>query len=157
MSTDYTEIADEIKTLNNIEFWIYEQNRKINFYRWLYIEETHEKIEITPDFITIYKIVEKSKELIDSNYDFSEFPADLYLRAAIRAVGFDVSNIKYTYNELLRYYVYWNTFETNKTKYLKTHLGDQATEENYKELLTAKLQILYEKLDKCSMHITHNV
>jgi hypothetical protein len=150
----YKEIIEEI---NNLRFYLYEQNRKIKELKYLHIKETNEVIEVNPELIKKYDITNKSIELINSNYNFSYYPNDPYLAACMKAFQFDINNINYIEEQVLKRYIIWRELEDKKNKYLLILLGPKANESNYIELQNIELNKYYELLDKCDSNYSYSI
>lgn len=143
----YEVIRDKIIELNNLRLYIYEQNRKIKNLKYLHIEHVENPIEINDEFITKYDIKNKYIELINSNYDCSNWPADPYFKAFLHAFNYDATNINHVDESVQKIYVFCNHYEMEKRKKLIQLLGKDANEINYIKLLNDKLDNYYKELD----------
>ncbi len=144
---EYEVIKDKIYILNNLRFFIYEQNRKIRNLKFLHIEDTSECMEINDEFITKYDIINKYIELINSNYDCDHWPTDPYLKAIIRVFSYDSTNKNHIKESMQKMNTFCNYYEKEKRNKLIELLGKDANESNYINLLNNKLENYYEKLD----------
>ncbi len=154
---DYKKYQQTIEQLSNLRFYMYEQNRKIKNLKYLHIKETNEIIEVNPELIKKYDIINKSADLIISGYNFEEYPSDPYLTACMKAFQFDTDNVNHIEEQVLKGYVFWKELENKKRQYLINLLGPDANESNYIELQNNELDKLYELLDSCECNYSYSI
>lgn len=153
----YKQHQQTIEQLSNLRFYMYEQNRKIKNLKYLHIKETNEIIEVNPGLIKKYDITNKSNELINSGYNFKDYPSDPYLTACIKAFQFDTDNVNHIEEQVLKGYVFWKELENEKRQYLINLLGPDANESNYIELQNIALNKLYELINTCESNYSYSI
>jgi hypothetical protein len=140
-------LEKQIEKLYKLNFYLYEQNRKIKAVKYLYIKETNELIEINPELLEKYDIINKFIEL--TNTGCKGVPSDPYLAACTNILHFDINNINNIENQVLDRYYTWKIFEIEKQQHLNQLLGSKANESNYIELQKNELAKLSDELENC--------
>lgn len=138
-------LEKQIEKLYKLNFYLYEQNKKIKAVKYLYIKETNELIEINPELLEKYDIINKFIEFINSFY--KDVPSDPYLAACTNILHFDINNINNIENQVLDRYYTWKILEIEKQQYLNQLLGSKANESNYIELQKNELAKLSDELE----------
>lgn len=143
----YKLLKTKIEELTNLQLYLYEQNRKIKRIKYLTIAETNEIIEVNLELIEKYDITNKSIELINSGYNYKNFPSDPYLSACMKKFGFNIDNANHIADRVFKTYMFWKHMELEKKQHLIDLLGPEANESNYIELQKIRLAKRFNDLD----------
>ncbi len=138
-------LEKQIEELYKLNFYLYEQNRKIKALKYLHIKGTNEIIEVNPELLEKYNIINKFVEL--KNTGCKDAPIEPYLAACMNILHFDINNINNIENQVLDRYYTWKIFEIEKQQRLNQLLGSKANESNYIELQKIELAKLSDELE----------
>ncbi len=138
-------LEKKIEELYKLNFYLYEQNKKIKAVKYLTIKETNEIIEVNPELLEKYNIINKFVEL--KNTGCKDAPIEPYLAACMNILHFDINNINNIENQVLDRYYTWKIFEIEKQQRLNQLLGSKANESNYIELQKIELAKLSDELE----------